>query len=72
MIIGEKANKEVVNYRNMSSCGTCTNYNSPTGGCKLVEGNISPKMVCDKYAIKEVAPYRDKEFFEKEYNANNG
>jgi hypothetical protein len=72
MEIGAKLSKEQVNYRSSESCILCGNYNSSFGNCAIVKGNISPKAVCDKFAMREAGTvYRDKEYFEKEYARDN-
>lgn len=71
MEVGEKVEKSQVNYRKSENCGLCGHYNSAFGNCAIVIGNISPDAVCDKFTMRENdSPYRDKEFFEKEYNKN--
>ncbi len=58
--------KETVNYRHNEKCLTC-DYFFPSGNCSMVDGVISPEMVCDLYAVKSSPQYRDKQFFEQEY-----
>ncbi len=69
---GARASKESVNYRPLEKCGLCMSF-YPGGRCELVEGNISPDAICDKYAIKPPeSPYRDREFYEAEYQKKVG
>jgi len=47
--------KEYVNYKLAKKktvrCSTCDNFYPPGAHCELVEGNISPDAVCDRYHI---------------------
>lgn len=58
--------KEQVNYRHHEQCSTC-NYFYPLNSCRIVDGNISPEAVCDKWEMTEPKGSKDKKFFQKEY-----
>lgn len=69
---GAGISKDKVNYRHHEQCSTCM-YFYPLNSCKIVEGNISPEMVCDKWAMAEAkAKYKDKNFFTTEYEKSQG
>ena len=69
---GARLSKEEVNYRPLEKCSLC-NFYYQAGRCEQVEGNISPEAICNKYAIRPPSsPYRDKAFYESEYNKKNG
>jgi len=62
--------KELVNYRQHQKCMNCDHFFS-SGTCESVGGNISPDNVCDLWEIRSQEPrYKDKEYFEKEYESN--
>lgn len=65
-----RMSKEEVNYRPREQCGNCDHF-YPSGTCDLVAGNISPMNLCDKWEIKNMSKYRDREFYEKEYEKAN-
>lgn len=58
--------KADVNYRHHEQCSTC-NYFYPANSCRIVQGNISPEAVCDKWEMEEPKGTKDKSYFEKEY-----
>jgi hypothetical protein len=62
---GSRLNKEDVKYRPHESCKLCGHFY--TGGrCDLVNGNISPDAICDKWEISTNSKYRDRDFFMNE------
>lgn len=64
---GARLSKEEVNYRPLEKCSLCMYYYQ-AGRCETVDGNIAPEAICNKYAIRPPeSPYRDKEFYEREY-----
>ena len=49
-------------------CSTCDNFYPPSAMCEIVEGNISPDAVCDRYHIGgRRNSGRDGEFYKKEH-----
>ena len=65
--IENKLSKEEVNYRPHESCMMCGHY-LHSGGCELVEGNISPDAICNKYTMMERLPeVKHAEFYQDEY-----
>ena len=44
-----KLNKDDVRYRVAEKCRNCDYYLGTT--CQLVEGNISPDFLCDKWVV---------------------
>lgn len=57
-----KLSKDAVRYRSSGQqpdrrCGTCVYFTAPAG-CLIVEGQISDKGVCDRYAGSVVASRR--------------
>ena len=67
LVPGAGLSKEAVNYRHHDECETC-NYFYPANSCRIVDGNISPKAVCDKWEMTEPRGPKDKKFFQKEYD----
>jgi hypothetical protein len=65
-----RSSKEEAHYRPKESCQLCTHFIPPANRCEVVEGNISPDAVCDKFALVEKTEYYDKEFFLKELEKN--
>jgi hypothetical protein len=62
-----KKSKAEADYKLSQACKNCDNYYN-TGLCQIVEGSISPNATCNFWeAIESRSPYRDKEFFQKEY-----
>ena len=61
-----RLSKEEVNYRQHEQCSTCMFF-YPLNSCSLVEGNISPEAVCDKWQIQAPSRPRDGEFFLEEF-----
>ena len=68
---GSRLSKEDVNYRAHEKCGTCGHY-FKSGTCDIVDGNISEDNLCDRWEISTGNKYRDKDFFQSEFNKNNG
>ena len=65
-------NKDEVNYRQHEKCKTCTHFYYP-GSCDLVDGNISPDAVCNKWAIKPPTEEgKDGSFYQEEYSKAKG
>ena len=65
---GAGLNKEEVKYRQHEKCNTCMHFYYPSS-CDLVDGNISPEAVCNKWEMKPKTPEgRDGEFYQQEYN----
>ena len=59
--------KDQVNYRQYESCKTCAMFNG-RNKCNLVQGNISPDAVCDRWILSESNPHMTgKEVIENEY-----
>ena len=64
--------KGEVAYTAARMCKVCEYFYS-SGRCSQVEGNISEYGVCKLWeAIGEKSPYRDKEFFQKEFSKAGG
>lgn len=48
-----KMNKDDVNYRTQAHfCRNCDFYRA--GACKIVDGNIAPDYVCDKWILNSM------------------
>lgn len=63
-----KKSKAEVNYRQFSACRNCEHF-MLSGNCMIVEGNISPEGLCDLWETLTRTPmYKDREFYEGEYN----
>lgn len=62
-----RMNKEEVNYRHHEKCMTCNYFYYPNS-CEIVEGNISPDAVCNKWEIKPKKEPMDGEAYMAEYN----
>jgi hypothetical protein len=60
-------NKEEVNYRLHEKCASCMYFYYPNS-CEIVDGNISPDAVCNKWEIKPKKEPMDGEFYQNEYN----
>jgi hypothetical protein len=63
--------KDYVNYKIAKKktlrCSTCDNFYPPGAKCELVEGNISPECVCDKYHLGgSRLDGKDRTFYEKQ------
>lgn len=64
---GKGLNKDEVNYRQHEKCNTCGYFYYPSS-CEIVDGNISPDAVCDKWEIKpKKNEGKDGEFYMDEY-----
>jgi len=72
IVPGAGLNKEEVNYRQHEKCKSCTHFYYP-GSCDVVDGNISPDTVCDKW---EVTPKKnggkDGSYYQEEYSKAKG
>lgn len=63
----EKKDKIAVNYRNCEKCQMCDFFDG-VGGCRSVEGSISPEGVCNLWQIRSALPtYKDGQFYLEEY-----
>lgn len=58
-----KMNKDDVRYRISETCRSCDYYVS--GTCQIVEGNIAPNYICDKWVVN--AHPKDKGLFADYY-----
>lgn len=68
---GARLDKVEVNYRQHQKCSVCDHY-YPSGTCAIVEGNISPDNVCDRWEIaSQKTKYRDKDFFRTAFEKEN-
>jgi hypothetical protein len=66
-----RRNKEVVNYRRSEKCLHCDHFWA-SGVCELVDGQISPDMVCDLWEVKSEHPVgKDRGFYEEQYGKAN-
>ena len=68
--------KEEVGYKISNKkkvrCLTCDNFFGPAS-CELVEGNISPEAVCERWYITgSKISARGGEYYNKEYRRNKG
>ena len=67
LVPGKGFNKEEVNYRQHEKCFTCFHFYYP-GSCEIVDGNVSPDAVCNKWEIKpKMDEGKDGEFYKREY-----
>ena len=67
IVPGAGLNKEEVNYRQHEKCKSCDHFYYP-GSCDIVDGNISPDTVCDKWEVKpKQASGMDGEDYQREY-----
>ena len=70
IVAGAGHNKEEVNYRLHEKCKTCNYFYFP-GSCEIVEGNISPDAVCDKWEIEDKKEPMDGDGYKAEYDKAN-
>jgi len=63
-------NKDDVNYRIHEKCKTCNYFYYPNT-CELINGNISPDAVCNKWEIKPKSEPMDGESYKAEYDKAN-
>ena len=66
ILAGAGLNKEEVNYRQHEKCSSCTHFYYPNS-CDVVDGNIAPDTVCNKWEIKPKQEGKDKDFYMNEY-----
>jgi len=66
IVAGAGFNKDEVNYRQHEKCKSCDHYYFPNS-CDIVDGNISPEGVCNKWEIKPKEEVKGPEFFKAEY-----
>jgi hypothetical protein len=65
-----KKGKQEAYYRNFQACRNCGHFYK-SGMCEIVEGPISAEGMCNLWEPMEKSPvYRDKEYFQQEYNKN--
>ena len=62
--------KDDVNYRQHEKCNTCEYFYTPNI-CELINGNISPDAVCDKWEIKPKKEPMDGDSYMTEYRKAN-
>jgi len=62
--------KEEVNYRVHEKCNTCNYFYYPNT-CELINGNISPDAVCNKWEIKPKKEPMDGASYQAEYDKAN-
>ena len=67
LLAGAGLTKEAVNYRHHEQCSTCTYFYHASGSCRIIDGNISPDAVCDKWQMQDKKGPKDKQYFKKEY-----
>lgn len=66
LIEGVGLSKESVNYRQHEQCSTCMHF-YPLNSCDIVDGNISPENVCNKWEVKKKDSGKDAQFYLDEY-----
>ena len=66
LVPGAGLNKEEVNYRQHEKCKSCDHFYYP-GSCDIVDGNISPDTVCDKWEVKPKQTGMDGSDYQREY-----
>ena len=66
IVAGAGLGKDEVNYRQHEQCSTCMHF-YPLNSCDIVDGNISPDNVCDKWEIKKKDMGKDAQFYLDEY-----
>ena len=66
IVAGAGLSKDVVNYRQHEQCSACMHF-YPLNSCDIVDGNISPDNVCDKWEIKKKDVGKDAQFYMDEY-----
>jgi hypothetical protein len=71
LVSGAGLNKEEVNYRQHEKCKSCDHFYYP-GSCDIVDGNISPDTVCDKWEVKPKQSGMDGNDYQNEYNKSKG
>jgi hypothetical protein len=69
--------KDYVNYKIATKktlrCSTCDNFYPPSAMCEVVDGNISPDAVCDRYFIGgRRTSGKDKEYYKRELKKVGG
>jgi len=63
---GARMNKDEVNYRMHEKCMTCMHFFYPNS-CDMVDGNVSPDAVCNKWEMKPKREPMDGESYMDEY-----
>ena len=66
IVAGAGLSKDDVNYRQHEQCSACMHF-YPLNSCDIVDGNISPDNVCDKWEIKKKDAGKDAQFYMEEY-----
>ena len=61
-----RMNKDEVNYRLHEQCSSCEYFYYPNS-CAIVDGNVSPDAVCDKWEIKPKKEPMDGDSYMAEY-----
>ena len=67
---GKMLDKEGVEYRLHEQCSSCNYFYAPNT-CEIVQGNISPDAVCNKWEIQPKKEPMDGESYKAEYNKVN-
>jgi len=67
---GAGLNKEDANYRQHEKCLSCIHFYGPNS-CDVVQGNISPEAMCNRWEVKEQGEGKDGEFYQNEFNKGN-
>ena len=67
IVAGAGLPKEEVNYRQHEQCSSCMHF-YPLNSCDIVDGNISPENVCDKWEVKKKDMGKDAQFYMDEHS----
>ena len=71
IVAGAGLDKDAVNYRQHEQCLSCTHFYHPNS-CDIVQGNISPDNVCNKWEVKPKSDMgKDGAFYREEYERMN-
>ena len=68
IVAGAGARKDEVRYRQHEKCLSCIHFYGPNS-CDIVQGNISPEAVCDRWEVKESEQGKDGEFYKEAYES---
>ncbi len=66
IVSGAGLRKEDVNYRQHEKRSTCMHF-YPLNSCDIVDGNISPDGVCNKWEIRPAPQPKDGQYYMDEY-----
>jgi len=67
LVPGAGINKEESGYRQHEKCLSCVHFYGPNS-CDIVDGNISPEAVCNRWEVKETSRGgKDGEFYKEQY-----